>query len=86
MSLSRKATGLTWGEGSLYPDAAPTPTRFLANTSFWGRTGPVWVTGSSQVHISRRFRLWSLRRDPRGAPAWVRRRLQSHGEVCSVLQ
>lgn len=47
----------------------PTPTRFLANTSFRGHTGPVWVTGSSQVHISRRFRVWSLRRDPRGAPA-----------------
>ncbi|XP_061044894.1 LOW QUALITY PROTEIN: glutamate receptor ionotropic, NMDA 3B [Eubalaena glacialis] len=45
--------------------------RFLANTSFWGHTGPVWVTGSSQVHISRRFRVWSLRWDPRGAPAWA---------------
>ncbi|XP_057565285.1 LOW QUALITY PROTEIN: glutamate receptor ionotropic, NMDA 3B [Hippopotamus amphibius kiboko] len=45
--------------------------RFLANTSFQGRTGPVWVTGSAQVRISRRFRVWSLRRDPRGAPAWT---------------
>ncbi|KAM9103878.1 LOW QUALITY PROTEIN: glutamate receptor ionotropic, NMDA 3B [Megaptera novaeangliae] len=45
--------------------------RFLANTSFRGHTGPVWVTGSSQVHIPRRFRVWSLRRDPRGAPAWA---------------
>nr|XP_025875049.1 glutamate receptor ionotropic, NMDA 3B [Vulpes vulpes] len=27
--------------------------RFLANTSFEGRTGPVWVSGSSQVHVSR---------------------------------
>ncbi|XP_027440999.2 LOW QUALITY PROTEIN: glutamate receptor ionotropic, NMDA 3B [Zalophus californianus] len=45
--------------------------RFLANTSFRGRTGPVWVTGSSQVHISRYLRVWSLRRDPRGAPAWA---------------
>ncbi|KAJ1060042.1 hypothetical protein K5549_004480 [Capra hircus] len=45
--------------------------RFLANTSFWGHTGPVWVTSSSQVHISRRFCLWSLRRDLRGAPAWA---------------
>ncbi|XP_026336648.1 glutamate receptor ionotropic, NMDA 3B [Ursus arctos] len=44
---------------------------FLANTSFRGRTGPVWVTGSSQVHISRYFRVWSLRQDPRGAPAWA---------------
>ncbi|XP_077914690.1 glutamate receptor ionotropic, NMDA 3B [Halichoerus grypus] len=45
--------------------------RFLANTSFRGRTGPVWVTGSSQVHISRYLRVWSLRQDPRGAPAWA---------------
>ncbi|XP_007460508.1 PREDICTED: glutamate receptor ionotropic, NMDA 3B [Lipotes vexillifer] len=45
--------------------------RFLANTSFRGHTGPVWVTGSSQVHISRRFRVWSLRRDLQGAPAWA---------------
>uniref|UniRef100_A0A8C3VTI9 Glutamate receptor n=1 Tax=Catagonus wagneri TaxID=51154 RepID=A0A8C3VTI9_9CETA len=45
--------------------------RFLANTSFQGHTGPVWVTDSSQVHISRRFRVWSLRQDPLGAPAWA---------------
>nr|XP_012291225.1 glutamate receptor ionotropic, NMDA 3B [Aotus nancymaae] len=45
--------------------------RFLANTSFQGRTGPVWVTGSSQVHVSRHFKVWSLRRDPQGAPAWA---------------
>ncbi|XP_012500861.1 PREDICTED: glutamate receptor ionotropic, NMDA 3B [Propithecus coquereli] len=45
--------------------------RFLANTSFQGRTGPVWVTRTSQVHVSRHFKVWSLRRDPRGAPAWA---------------
>ncbi|XP_047563411.1 glutamate receptor ionotropic, NMDA 3B isoform X2 [Lutra lutra] len=45
--------------------------RFLANTSFRGRTGSVWVSRSSQVHISRYFRVWSLRQDPRGAPAWA---------------
>ncbi|XP_045847333.1 glutamate receptor ionotropic, NMDA 3B [Meles meles] len=45
--------------------------RFLANTSFRGRTGPVWVSRSSQVHLSRYFRVWSLRQDPRGAPAWA---------------
>ncbi|XP_004778234.2 glutamate receptor ionotropic, NMDA 3B isoform X3 [Mustela putorius furo] len=45
--------------------------RSLANTSFRGRTGPVWVSRSSQVHISRYFRVWSLRQDPRGAPAWA---------------
>ncbi|XP_047387317.1 glutamate receptor ionotropic, NMDA 3B [Sciurus carolinensis] len=45
--------------------------RFLANTSFQGRTGPVWVTSTSQVHLSRTFKVWSLRRDPLGAPAWA---------------
>ncbi|XP_014651468.1 PREDICTED: glutamate receptor ionotropic, NMDA 3B, partial [Ceratotherium simum simum] len=45
--------------------------QFLANTSFQGRTGPVWVTSSSRVHMSRAFRVWSLRQDPRGAPAWA---------------
>ncbi|XP_054984488.1 glutamate receptor ionotropic, NMDA 3B isoform X1 [Sorex araneus] len=45
--------------------------RFLANTSFEGRTGGVWVTATSQVHVARRFQVWSLRQDPRGAPAWV---------------
>ncbi|XP_013360514.1 PREDICTED: glutamate receptor ionotropic, NMDA 3B, partial [Chinchilla lanigera] len=45
--------------------------RFLANTSFQGLTGPVWVTATSQVHMSRRFRVWSLRQDPMGVPAWA---------------
>uniref|UniRef100_G1QK76 Glutamate receptor n=1 Tax=Nomascus leucogenys TaxID=61853 RepID=G1QK76_NOMLE len=61
--------------GDLRPAGPESPgrflARFLANTSFQGRTGPVWVTGSSQVHTSRRFKVWSLRRDPRGAPAWA---------------
>ncbi|KAM6219696.1 glutamate receptor ionotropic, NMDA 3B [Rhynchocyon petersi] len=45
--------------------------QFLANTSFQGRTGPVWVTASSLVHMSRKFKVWSLRQDPLGAPAWA---------------
>nr|XP_019599700.1 PREDICTED: glutamate receptor ionotropic, NMDA 3B isoform X3 [Rhinolophus sinicus] len=45
--------------------------RFLGNTSFKGRTGPVWVTSSSQVHMSRHFRVWSLLQDPLGTPAWA---------------
>nr|XP_055103065.1 glutamate receptor ionotropic, NMDA 3B-like [Symphalangus syndactylus] len=61
--------------GDLQPAGPESPgrflARFLANTSFQGRTGPVWVTGSSQVHMSRRFKVWSLRQDPRGAPAWA---------------
>ncbi|GAB1295318.1 Glutamate receptor ionotropic, NMDA 3B [Apodemus speciosus] len=47
------------------------PGRFLGNTSFQGRTGAVWVSGSSQVHVSRHFKVWGLRRDPLGAPAWA---------------
>ncbi|XP_066133991.1 glutamate receptor ionotropic, NMDA 3B [Saccopteryx bilineata] len=45
--------------------------RFLGNTSFQGLTGPVWVTSSSQVYISRHFRVWSLRQDLLGTPAWA---------------
>ncbi|XP_051697818.2 glutamate receptor ionotropic, NMDA 3B isoform X1 [Oryctolagus cuniculus] len=45
--------------------------RVLANTSFQGHTGPVWVTSTSRVHLSRRFKVWSLRSDPLGAPAWA---------------
>ncbi|EHB16942.1 Glutamate [NMDA] receptor subunit 3B [Heterocephalus glaber] len=45
--------------------------RFLANTSFQGLTGPVWVTATSEVHMSRQFRVWSLRQDPLGTPAWA---------------
>uniref|UniRef100_A0A8C5P3R7 Glutamate receptor n=1 Tax=Jaculus jaculus TaxID=51337 RepID=A0A8C5P3R7_JACJA len=43
----------------------------LVNTSFQGHTGPVWVTRSSRIHVSRHFKVWSLRRDPLGAPAWA---------------
>ncbi|KAM9242239.1 LOW QUALITY PROTEIN: glutamate receptor ionotropic, NMDA 3B [Dugong dugon] len=42
--------------------------RFLANTSFQGRTGPVWVTSMSQVHMLHSFEVWSLCQDPLGAP------------------
>ncbi|XP_064136122.1 glutamate receptor ionotropic, NMDA 3B [Loxodonta africana] len=45
--------------------------RFLANTSFQGLTGPVWETSTSQVHMSRSFKVWSLRQDLLGAPAWA---------------
>lgn len=31
----------------------------------------MWVTSSSQVHVARHFRVWSLRHDPLGAPAWA---------------
>ncbi|XP_028627421.1 glutamate receptor ionotropic, NMDA 3B isoform X2 [Grammomys surdaster] len=58
LQTGSESTGRTWA-------------RFLGNTSFQGRTGAVWVTGSSQVHVSRHFKVWSLRRDPLGAPAWA---------------
>ncbi|XP_023599044.1 glutamate receptor ionotropic, NMDA 3B isoform X2 [Myotis lucifugus] len=49
----------------------PPSARFLSNTSFQGHTGPVWVTSSSQVYMSRHFQVWSLRQDPLGTPAWA---------------
>uniref|UniRef100_A0A3Q2Q0S3 Glutamate receptor n=1 Tax=Fundulus heteroclitus TaxID=8078 RepID=A0A3Q2Q0S3_FUNHE len=46
--------------------------RFLANTSFSGLTGPVRVDHNwSLVLTSQRFHIWSLRRDALGQPAWV---------------
>ncbi|KAK2541925.1 Grin3b [Columba livia] len=45
--------------------------RFLANTSFQGRTGPVRVEDAVLVRPEQQFRVWSLRRDPQGDPTWV---------------
>ncbi|NWU66705.1 NMD3B protein, partial [Pterocles burchelli] len=45
--------------------------RFLANTSFHGRTGLVRVENAALVRPEQQFRVWSLRRDPRGDPTWV---------------
>ncbi|XP_075758747.1 glutamate receptor ionotropic, NMDA 3B isoform X2 [Pelodiscus sinensis] len=45
--------------------------RFLANTSFQGRTGRVWVQNTSLVHTERHYRIWSLLRDSLGEPSWV---------------
>uniref|UniRef100_A0A672U3C1 Glutamate receptor n=1 Tax=Strigops habroptila TaxID=2489341 RepID=A0A672U3C1_STRHB len=44
--------------------------RFLSNTSFHGRTGPVRVESARLVRLEQRFHVWRLQRDPRGAPAW----------------
>lgn len=63
---------LCWGDSHyLMPVCPPPSARFLSNTSFQGHTGPVWVTSSSQVHMSRHFQVWSLRQDPLGTPAWA---------------
>ncbi|NXU54854.1 NMD3B protein, partial [Turnix velox] len=45
--------------------------RFMANTSFHGRTGRVMVDKSTLVQSEKQFRVWSLRRDSRGDPTWV---------------
>uniref|UniRef100_A0A3B3U1P2 Glutamate receptor n=1 Tax=Poecilia latipinna TaxID=48699 RepID=A0A3B3U1P2_9TELE len=54
------------------PTAGRYLSRFLANTSFSGLTGPVGVDQNhSLVLTSQRFHIWSLRRDALGQPAWV---------------
>nr|XP_006640004.2 PREDICTED: glutamate receptor ionotropic, NMDA 3B isoform X1 [Lepisosteus oculatus] len=46
--------------------------RFLANTSFSGLTGPVKVLSNASLILPfHRFHIWSLRRDALGHPAWV---------------
>ncbi|NWX06099.1 NMD3B protein, partial [Caloenas nicobarica] len=55
--------------------------RFLANMSFQGRTGPVRVEDAVLVRPEQQFRVWSLRRDPRGDPAWVTVGTWRHGEL-----
>ncbi|XP_067415168.1 glutamate receptor ionotropic, NMDA 3B [Emydura macquarii macquarii] len=45
--------------------------RFLANTSFPGRTGWVFVRNTSVMRTGHRYRLWSLLRDSLGEPTWV---------------
>ncbi|XP_025894554.1 glutamate receptor ionotropic, NMDA 3B, partial [Nothoprocta perdicaria] len=55
--------------------------QFLANTSFHGRTGPVAMHDAGLVHTERRFRVWSLLRDPHGAPSWVTVGTWSRGKL-----
>ncbi|KAK2542266.1 hypothetical protein Q9233_000358 [Columba guinea] len=55
--------------------------RFLANTSFQGRTGPVRVEDAVLVRPEQQFRVWSLRRDPQGDPTWVTVGTWRHGEL-----
>ncbi|MBN3315578.1 NMD3A protein, partial [Atractosteus spatula] len=46
--------------------------RFLANTSFSGLTGPVKVLSNASLILPfHRFHIWSLRRDALGHPTWV---------------
>ncbi|NXY80124.1 NMD3B protein, partial [Glareola pratincola] len=53
------------------PHNPPSPTRFMANTSFHGRTGTVRVERATLVRVEQQFRIWSLRRDSQGDPTWV---------------
>ncbi|XP_019393965.1 PREDICTED: glutamate receptor ionotropic, NMDA 3B [Crocodylus porosus] len=53
------------------PSSGEYLSRFLANTSFQGQTGPVSVHDTSAVHTARRYRLWSLLQDSLGRPTWV---------------
>uniref|UniRef100_A0A8B9Q3Q0 Glutamate receptor n=1 Tax=Apteryx owenii TaxID=8824 RepID=A0A8B9Q3Q0_APTOW len=55
--------------------------RFLANTSFHGRTGHVSVHNATQVHTEHQYRVWSLLRDSRGEPTWVTMGTWRHGKL-----
>uniref|UniRef100_A0A8C5R0E5 Glutamate receptor n=1 Tax=Leptobrachium leishanense TaxID=445787 RepID=A0A8C5R0E5_9ANUR len=45
--------------------------RFLANTSFSGQTGQVYVMDTNLVHTDHHYKIWSLVRDSLGDPTWV---------------
>uniref|UniRef100_A0A3Q2D536 Glutamate receptor n=1 Tax=Cyprinodon variegatus TaxID=28743 RepID=A0A3Q2D536_CYPVA len=76
-SMERPDLALVQNTGSCYhtQEAATSGqylSRFLANISFSGLTGPVRVDHNcSLVLTQQRFHIWSLRRDPLGQPAWV---------------
>ncbi|KAM6040019.1 glutamate receptor ionotropic, NMDA 3B isoform 1-T1 [Theristicus caerulescens] len=55
--------------------------RFLANTSFHGRTGPVRMENATLVRAEQQYRVWSLRRDSRGEPTWVTVGTWRHGKL-----
>ncbi|XP_053320641.1 glutamate receptor ionotropic, NMDA 3B [Spea bombifrons] len=45
--------------------------RFLANTSFTGQTGHVYVMDTNIIHTDHHYKIWSLVRDSLGDPTWV---------------
>ncbi|KFV61655.1 Glutamate receptor ionotropic, NMDA 3B, partial [Dryobates pubescens] len=55
--------------------------RFLANSSFHGQTGPVRVEKATLARPEQQFRIWSLRRDSRGDPTWVTVGAWRHGKL-----
>ncbi|XP_014814052.1 PREDICTED: glutamate receptor ionotropic, NMDA 3B [Calidris pugnax] len=55
--------------------------RFMANTSFHGRTGTVRVENATLVRPEQQFHIWSLRRDSRGDPTWVTVGTWWHGHL-----
>ncbi|XP_069733944.1 glutamate receptor ionotropic, NMDA 3B isoform X2 [Phaenicophaeus curvirostris] len=55
--------------------------RFLANTSFHGRTGPVRVENGTVLRPEQQFHVWSLQQDLRGEPTWVLVGTWQHGKL-----
>ncbi|NXK54854.1 NMD3B protein, partial [Chauna torquata] len=55
--------------------------RFLANTSFHGRTGHVRVQNGTRVHTEHQYHVWSLLRDSLGQPTWVTMGTWRHGKL-----
>ncbi|NWH80605.1 NMD3B protein, partial [Piaya cayana] len=55
--------------------------RFLANTSFHGRTGPVRVENGTVLRPEQQFHVWSLQQDSRGEPTWVLVGTWQHGKL-----
>ncbi|KAJ6664299.1 hypothetical protein lerEdw1_008518 [Lerista edwardsae] len=45
--------------------------QFLANTSFLGQSGQVYVRNISHIHTGHHYKIWSLLRDSVGQPTWV---------------
>ncbi|XP_040276345.1 glutamate receptor ionotropic, NMDA 3B [Bufo bufo] len=45
--------------------------RYLANTSFSGQTGQVYIMNNNLIHTDHHYKIWSLVRDSLGDPTWV---------------
>ncbi|MEE6487504.1 hypothetical protein FKM82_014924, partial [Ascaphus truei] len=45
--------------------------RFLANTTFSGQTGQVYMKDTNLIHTDHHYKIWSLVRDSLGDPTWV---------------
>ncbi|XP_077109281.1 glutamate receptor ionotropic, NMDA 3B [Ranitomeya variabilis] len=45
--------------------------RYLANTSFSGQTGQIYLMNNNLIHTDHHYKIWSLVRDSLGDPTWV---------------